>query len=576
MLKHKMLLTLLLTCVIAGSSTKARAELSFHLKATDESGKKVDRFEVLHHTYEHGYTTWREGPTLHGLLGSEEAACHRLIVRAEGYVPEILRFEHPKGTIEKEIVLRKGRRELILNTADGRAIPAELEPMVVFSEFEDLALMSYQNWSRGRGQSDLNMTSLVKIEEGRYEFHISDNSQEFFVFIDYPGFLRAFRSGPYSAKDLKNNQLMIELPQPGTIEARFEQPKDWIGELPFKTCGMRICWNKPGTNTGYTVTMVRTEEPHLEIEQDYFMPGDYWISFYTMPAKNNSEYILGQINPGVYRDMEEFSLAEGQSKSFVFEYTPYDANNYKGERNATLTVRWLDGQAAAGEPYSLYYEDIHYGSALIEKGTLNGKGQIQLVGVNDKKNEAYFTLLIREGILGRFLIRLDGEQKNGNLEFTLAPIEGQKAPNITLQDVFSNEEVNLSGFRGQVVFLEFWSVFCGPCQSPMASLCELQNNKKADWEGKAVLLAVSMDDKKEILVDHVKNRGWLDVRHLWCHEGKKGFKSKPAVTYGISGVPTALLIDKNGNIVWRGHPASVDIGAKIDELLRMCESLNNS
>jgi hypothetical protein len=37
--------------------------------------------------------------------------------------------------------------------------------------------------------------------------------------------------------------------------------------------------------------------------------------------------------------------------------------------------------------------------------------------------------------------------------------------------------------------------------------------------------------------------------------------------YSISGVPTAFLIGRDGRIVWRGHPASLELERKIEELI---------
>jgi thiol-disulfide isomerase/thioredoxin len=141
------------------------------------------------------------------------------------------------------------------------------------------------------------------------------------------------------------------------------------------------------------------------------------------------------------------------------------------------------------------------------------------------------------------------------------------APDITVADIFTGEEVKLSNYKGKVIFVEFWATWCGPCQSPTSKLCEMASKRKNDWVGKAALLCISIDEKKEDVINHVRNRGWLAVRHLWCHKGEPGWKSDAAQKFGIAGVPTALLIDQSGNIVWRGHPASFDIEAKIDELL---------
>lgn len=52
-----------------------------------------------------------------------------------------------------------------------------------------------------------------------------------------------------------------------------------------------------------------------------------------------------------------------------------------------------------------------------------------------------------------------------------------------------------------------------------------------------------------------------------CSEGEKGWSCDAAQTYAITGVPTCFLIDREGKVVWSGHPASVDVEAKIDELI---------
>ncbi len=35
-----------------------------------------------------------------------------------------------------------------------------------------------------------------------------------------------------------------------------------------------------------------------------------------------------------------------------------------------------------------------------------------------------------------------------------------------------------------------------------------------------------------------------------------------------SGVPTAFLIGRDGRIIWRGHPLSLDVERKIEELIK--------
>ncbi len=39
------------------------------------------------------------------------------------------------------------------------------------------------------------------------------------------------------------------------------------------------------------------------------------------------------------------------------------------------------------------------------------------------------------------------------------------------------------------------------------------------------------------------------------------------IAYSITSVPTALVMGRDDRIVWRGHPASLDVEAKIEALL---------
>ncbi len=578
MLNRKLFSVLLLFSAVAAGNPQTESGLSVHLNVADENGHEIESFEVLFDSHEYGSSAWKTGHNGEMALGKEDfpgyrlkgqlAVRYQLIIRAAGYAPELIVLDNLKGDIQKQIILQSGKRELILRTADGREIPNEVVPMVVFSDFEKKALRSYQSWSRGRNPADLNMTSLIKTDEGRYVFFIADDSPEFYVFIDYPGFLRAFRKGPYSARDLKHNRLEIKLPKSAIVKAKFEPPSDWVGELPFEECGLRIIWLKPGTTSGYPVLKIESEGPRLEMEEEYFAPGDYWIDFYTRPAKKDSRFERGKVNPGFYRDPRRVTLNEGENKNFVFTYTPYDENGYKGDYSATITVRWPNEKTAAGESYSLYHSNRHYGHILINKGKFEDSGKIELNNVKGGEEAEHFMLAVAGGKLGRFFIQLDGRQKSRELDFTLAPIEGYEAPDVTLQDAFSSKEVKISDFAGKVIFIDFWATWCGPCQGPMAHLCQIQTKRKTDWESKAVLLAVSLDDRKETLINYVRNRGWSAALHLWCHKGESGFKSDAAKKYGISGVPTSLLINTKGKIVWRGHPGTVDIEDKIDKLLK--------
>ena len=53
-------------------------------------------------------------------------------------------------------------------------------------------------------------------------------------------------------------------------------------------------------------------------------------------------------------------------------------------------------------------------------------------------------------------------------------LEGQQAPDFALKSA-SGENLRLSEYRGDVVMINFWATWCGPCRQEMPLLDELYN-----------------------------------------------------------------------------------------------------
>lgn len=131
------------------------------------------------------------------------------------------------------------------------------------------------------------------------------------------------------------------------------------------------------------------------------------------------------------------------------------------------------------------------------------------------------------------------EDKLAELGFAIAA-ERSEAPDFTLEDL-DGRESSLSSYRGKVVFLNFWATWCGPCRAEMPSMERLYAELPRD---RFEILAVDMREFRGKVAEFVDE---LDLTFpvLLDERGVTG------AMYGIRGIPTTYLVDKEGNLVAR-------------------------
>jgi cytochrome c biogenesis protein CcmG/thiol:disulfide interchange protein DsbE len=122
---------------------------------------------------------------------------------------------------------------------------------------------------------------------------------------------------------------------------------------------------------------------------------------------------------------------------------------------------------------------------------------------------------------------------------------GTPAPDFTVKD--SDRSVTLSQLRGQVVVLNFWASWCGPCIEETPSLMLMQQRMKSRG---VTVLAVSIDEDDSAYHRFLAAHGinFLTVRDA-------GHKSN--ALYGTFRYPETFVIDRNG-IIRRKFIGQVD------------------
>ena len=102
----------------------------------------------------------------------------------------------------------------------------------------------------------------------------------------------------------------------------------------------------------------------------------------------------------------------------------------------------------------------------------------------------------------------------------------------------NDKKINIKEFNGNLLLLNFWATWCEPCKEEMPSLDRLQINENLR-NLKIFAINISKESKKKVDI-FFKD---LNIENLDPYFDSPITLAK---TFSLRGVPTSILIDKNG------------------------------
>ena len=102
----------------------------------------------------------------------------------------------------------------------------------------------------------------------------------------------------------------------------------------------------------------------------------------------------------------------------------------------------------------------------------------------------------------------------------------------------NDKKINIKEFNGNLLLLNFWATWCEPCKEEMPSLDRLQVNQNLS-NLKIFAINISQESKKKV-------DSFFEDLNIKNFDPYFDAPTTLAKTFTLRGVPTSILIDKDG------------------------------
>lgn len=499
----------------------------------------------------------------------------QLLVSAPNYLPvrATLRAAEVKGKTHT-VRLQRGRPlEILVRNETGKPLPEPLKLAVFRLHEEEVEAFDYMEY-RYRHTKELGFEhlgfeihsqfGLESLGEGRYRCSLpEDHKTPLLVIVHHPGFLRGFYTR-IEPDAIQQGRAEIRLPKPCTltIEADVSRaPADAYQRFVLQISAV-VRAGEGYTPFGYNLLEERVEKQRT-ITLDDLAPDSYGVELMGEPKELGYDEEKQQ-----FKYAAEWFFTRAPCKNLTPDapqriqlvYAPPDVSLYRGDQQLTITVTMPDGKPAANQPYKLKVRDDSGRELTVLEGALDAEGRATLTQL---KEQVPYELYVANRNEQAGAIYLGDTSRPQPTRFQVPPSVGDRAPDITLHALEGNATKRLSDYKGKWIYLDFWATWCGPCRSAMEKLKTELPQLKERYKDSLVALTVSIDDSPNPVKPYLEKMGlWGQCEHFWAGAG--GWLSPASRAFGVSGVPTAVVINPDGVIVWRGHPMSLNLQTVIE------------
>ena len=247
-----------------------------------------------------------------------------------------------------------------------------------------------------------------------------------------------------------------------------------------------------------------------------------------------------------WRQSEEYL---GLKQEYQIAYQEYQENTQNGENSTSMaeeeTPKYLELRRQLNRIRYDYLEDVASNTtdpmdALLALELSAYWGSEEALPIYDRLTKS----LDKDLVMRRVTHDRNFHSQNlASRGIDRSLVVGKNVPNFTLPNI-NGEQISLDDLQQQneIVLVEFWSSWCGPCIEAIPALKDLYSSyHKNGFE----IVSVSIDDDQE---------SWIEASEKyelpWTNLGElAGWDGEVATSFGVTFIPKNYLVNSLGEIV---------------------------
>lgn len=348
-----------------------------------------------------------------------------------------------------------------------------------------------------------------------------------------------FNDSTYSANLDENGSFAIDIAMDSAAYISFKHG--------FETTAMYV---KPGDKINLTINPEQFDET-IQYEgsvassflaQKYLMQeeGDFYGEPYYLSTEEEYQGLMDDFKAELVESLDEMddSTFVQTELANIDENIEFMVNRQKNMSDYTMDIRgYMMNQSNLSRDFNFYglLDSLDQSAYALKLDAYVDTMKVLLQQVED---EAYVKSEV-EKLDARRKSWIERKAQRDNM-----PQAGDVAIEFTYPDT-TGQDYSLSSFEGDLVYVDVWATWCGPCKAEIPSLQKLE----ADYHDQAItFLSVSVDTDEAAWRKMVQDKSLGGIQ-LWADGWSQITKD-----YAIFGIPRFMLFSADGKVISNDAP----------------------